>query len=196
MKQLLVLLMLLGVTSVARAAHPFHVCIGEMDWNADEKLWEVAIRIHPIDLMSAIKKNHGVEVHLEEGDEEHIAKYLESRLYLVAAGEETPTEFDQLAKERRSSFRFIGMEQDKAWMWIYAEMHPPEESDQLELVNSILIGDVLNQENTMQLRFGKNRMSLQFKSKKLIQSVPTELTSDEPRLQPAPKQVGEKTNSR
>jgi len=44
---------LMSPTNVS--AHPFHVCVGQMTWNAEAKHWEVSLRLHPQDLERSMK---------------------------------------------------------------------------------------------------------------------------------------------
>jgi len=37
-------------------AHPFHICVGQMRWNGEEKYWELSLRIHPQDLEQSMQR--------------------------------------------------------------------------------------------------------------------------------------------
>jgi hypothetical protein len=68
-------------------AHPFHLCVGQMKWNAAQKHWEVSIRLHPQDLeaamSSALQDASGRRVSTDDKDFPDLALgYLSRNLYL------------------------------------------------------------------------------------------------------------------
>ena len=58
--------LLLGISSVAFASHPFHVATAETKWNLETGRLEVSIRCHPIDLETALGKIAGKKVDLDK----------------------------------------------------------------------------------------------------------------------------------
>ncbi|MFO0939394.1 MAG: DUF6702 family protein [Pirellulales bacterium] len=70
-----------GLTSTCSAGHPYHTSSAELDWNADSKRWEVALRIHGGDLELALARQFGKRVDIEsEQAQELMVDYLTTRL--------------------------------------------------------------------------------------------------------------------
>ncbi len=165
---------------VCCGAHPFHLCVGQMKWNADSKLWELSIRLHPQDLENALTKelfSDKPERRASIDDDNFPAvatKYLDHCFYL----RRTPIAMNRVefkavmesnqsndwvksvavsttkseASPVRSSLKWIGMEQERGWLWIHLELTPPameSETQKLWMVNRILIDSVERQENTV-----------------------------------------------
>lgn len=163
-------------------AHPFHLCVGQMKWNLQSNSWEVSLRLHPQDLERALsaersqeKPNERVSVD-DDGFSDLATKYLGTRFFVrrtphaVNAEEfkailqsETKT-----APELVSSIKWVGMEQERGWLWIHLELTQPSvqpELHKLWFVHRILLDTVERQENTIAIDPTRTeKYSLQFRS--------------------------------
>ena len=168
-------------------AHPFHLCVGQMKWNAEAKIWEVSLRLHPQDLENAISKERfpdqpGKKVSIDDEDFPEVAlEYLNRHFFLRStpqalnkeefkailrsqaarkANEETPKE--------QSNLKWIGKEAERGWLWIHLELTQPEidlERQKLWFVHRLLIDSVERQENTIAIDpTASKKFSLQFRS--------------------------------
>ncbi|MEQ1830860.1 MAG: DUF6702 family protein [Pirellula sp.] len=166
-------------------AHPFHLCVGQMKWNTASERWEVSLRLHPQDLESAMSSAlHGDQaskkVSTEDVDFPKLAtKYLEQFFYVrrsPAAMKLSEIEAilkvegqasEQEPKEDRSRLTWVGMEQERGWLWIHLEMQVPAVEplkQKLWMVNRLLVHHVERQENTMAIDPSRGaKYSLQFK---------------------------------
>ena len=157
-------------------AHPFHLCVGQMKWNNDSKSWEVSLRLHPQDLESAMTteiygNSAGKKVTTEDTDfPTMVTKFLNRHFFL----RRTPIAMksDELAailrgeanseivgngmpeeqRELRSQLTWVGMEQERGWLWLHFEMSQPQCDVQLQkfwLTHSVLLESVEKQENTI-----------------------------------------------
>lgn len=64
--------------------HPYHTSSAELDWNAESKRWEVALRIHAGDLELALTRQAGKKVDIEsEKAQSLIIDYLAARLQFL-----------------------------------------------------------------------------------------------------------------
>ncbi len=64
--------------------HPYHTSSAELDWNAESKRWEVALRIHAGDLELALTRQAGKKVDIEsEQSQRLIVDYLAARLQFL-----------------------------------------------------------------------------------------------------------------
>jgi hypothetical protein len=185
------LVMLLGMKVSARAgeaeeknAHPFHICIGEMEWNQETLSWEVSLRIHPDDLQRAVSRCAGERIELKLGEESQpqVMSYLQSHFYLrsgdegsnvrqldsqgnstqASQSEASRVEGSDSAHTHRSTLKWHGSEMEKGWMWIYLELTPPQAPGPLHLVHEVLLDDVEKQSNTMVILRGDKKQSLRF----------------------------------
>jgi hypothetical protein len=183
---------LLMVDKTVYAAHPFHLCVGQMKWNANSQKWEVSVRLHPQDLEKAInaesdQASDPKSISTEDDDFPTTSiAYIEKQLFLRAAPKAmTREELEAILKSesqdlvasdsiessnpihRRSKLNWVGMEQEKGWLWIHLEMTPPQHSsqqDRLWMKNGLLLEHVARQENTMSVEpFDSPKFSLQFK---------------------------------
>ena len=175
-------------------AHPFHICIGEMEWNAKNGTWEVSLRLHPADLQKAVSRQAGKQVNIAVGTEEQpeVMAYLQSHFYLVgqdpvvrdpadrtasepaANGSASP---DATADSEVSRLKWLGSEMEKGWIWLYVELTPPRSTPPrstppLDLVHDLLVDEVDGQSNTMVFLHGEQRKTLRFTKENRRRAVP------------------------
>jgi hypothetical protein len=153
---------LLGIFSIALAAsqahaHPFHLCSGEMEFNAKTNRWEVALKMHPSDIETALRKKTGkkVDVAAKEGSPE-LSAYLTKHFQLTRA---EPAKSDEQPK-----LEFVGVEIERGWLWVYFELPAPLGKGPVTLTHSVLLDEVEKQSNTILVRNKGNRASLHFSS--------------------------------
>lgn len=179
--------------SRAYAMHPFHVCIGQMQWNPSEKHWEVSLRMHPHDLEQALQAIHGKAVSQEQQDFQELAtNFLSHQFFLIPLPKSiTPAEANERIKQipltrpsieastntNLSQLQWIGMENERGWLWIHFELIPPpsmEPNEQLHLAHRIFLDRIEKQENSVAILFSRtDRSSLQFKKGQNVQAMPT-----------------------
>lgn len=194
----------LSGSSMAFFPHPFHVCIGQMEWN-DTDRWEVALRVHPQDLEKELSKVVGKSISIEDQQfPQLVTNFLNDQFFVLrlpvdlvqqevdqriseiskgalreagtSATDKTATEetSDVISREdpTRSRLKWIGMESERGWIWIYLEMYPPrlEATDRLRdwLVHQLFLETVERQENSVVIypqprTTSSRKYSLQFK---------------------------------
>lgn len=154
----LTMVLAIGCTSTA-FAHPFHLCSGEMEFNPKTKRWEVAMKMHPSDIETVIRKKSGkkIDVAAKEGSPE-LTDYLSKHFQLTS---------DEPAKgDAQQKLEFIGAEIDRGWLWVYFELPTPEGKGAVSLTHSVLLDEVEKQSNTILVRNKGKRASLHFTSEK------------------------------
>ena len=181
------LLLLIGFIGVpCSATHPFHICIGEMEWNEEAKHWEVALRLHPSDLQTAVRRVSGKQISLPEDGKSipELDAYLEDHFALIsieeskAVGEDDSRRSETLRRirkedpDRLSTLKFVGAEHQRGWTWVYLEMTPPKKQQTLWLIHRLLLEDVEGQTNTLVVRRGDQKQSLRFVVSEPIQKLP------------------------
>ena len=184
------------LTVAGSFVHPFHLCVGQMKWNAETKLWEVSLRLHPQDLEKALSaelksENGGSQIGVDDANFPEIAiKYLNAYFYAHRtplttkkqeflevmeslkkkswAAKDAAAASTEAANAERSSLKWIGMEQERGWLWMHFEMTAPSfdsEKEKLWFVNRILIDSTERQENTLAIDpVVTKKFSLQFRS--------------------------------
>ncbi len=176
-------------------AHPFHLCVGQMKWNVDANVWEVSLRLHPQDLETALsaelnnaKATQRVSVD-DQGFSDRATKYLGSHFFVRrtplamnrdefnailrsetkrVTGHDPTKHSGNLLDQESSTIKWIGMEQERGWLWIHFELTQPSvqpEHQKLWFVHRVLINTVERQENTIAIDPTRTeKYSLQFRS--------------------------------
>ena len=189
--------MLAGLLSSATVlAHPFHICVGQMTWNAEAKHWEVSLRLHPQDLERSMKawrtsslspnstpaeieaalKGCSVE---DREFEELVVTFLDSQFFLRRAPiamqkEELEKVVNSTKREAKdfSKLKWVGREQEKGWLWIHLEMQPPEADlavYRVWLCHQLFMEAVSRQENSVVVQPSKQiKYSLEYKKGNLL----------------------------
>ena len=185
---------LMSPTNVS--AHPFHVCVGQMTWNAEAKHWEVSLRLHPQDLERSMKvwrtsslspdstpaeveaAHKGCSVEDREF-EELVVTYLDSQFFLRRAPvamqqDELEKVLNATKREAKdfSKLKWVGREQEKGWLWIHLEMQPPEADlavYRVWLCHQLFMEAVSRQENSVVVQPSKQiKYSLEYKKGSLL----------------------------
>jgi len=183
-------LLLLGIINLSASmlyAHPFHLCVGQMKWNLDSRVWEVSLRLHPQDLETAMSENlfkqePSKRVSIDDdGFPDLATKYLGSDFFLRRTSLEMRNEefkawlrstskptSNEVLEPVESTLKWIGMERERGWLWIHFEMTQPSvevETEKLWFVHRLLLATVARQENTIAIDPTEvKKFSLQFRS--------------------------------
>jgi hypothetical protein len=173
-----------------------------MTWNSQTDRWEVSLRLHPQDLELAMTREAalanpslGQKFSVEDADfPTNATLYINQHLFLRRTALATNlTELTAIlqseAKEdpqagaaqksqpdtSRSQLKWIGMEQEKGWLWIHMEMESPEwnvEREKLWMVYELLLDHVPRQENTMAVDPVRHaKFSMQFKKDQRVREL-------------------------
>lgn len=177
----------------ANAFHPFHVCVGQMQFNPGSSRWEVSLRMHPRDLELALNDVTGKNVTREDPSfPDQVIDFLGNQFFLAyfpdsqdlkaihkGLSELAPArslDKAQVNLDRRSTIEWVGMESQRGWLWIHFEMTPPEKmasSGPMYLVHRIFIDRIDAQENSVAILHTRtDRGSLQFKKGELAKLFP------------------------
>ncbi len=178
------ILLVIGGANGTQAAHPFHVCVAQMEWNEENRLWEVSIRLHPQDLERVLSQSRGKPTSMEDPDfSKHVIPFLSKQFAIVDAPRsqtlaDVIAAMDSEESPSRSELRWVGMESERGWLWIHMEMIPlkddaitatPENGSWL--VHRIFLDTIDRQENSVRIIRGADRYSLQFQRGKEAQAM-------------------------
>lgn len=139
--------------SVAAEAHPFHVTIAEVEFNAEAGTLEMAIRIYnPGDLEQALSRREGERVNLEQTEkvDEMILDYLRDCLVI------TPPDGEP------AELAWVGKEVTVKTTWLYVEARLPDGPEGAGFTNRLLFEIEADQVNTMVFGRARDRVSLRF----------------------------------
>lgn len=136
-------------------AHPYHVSLAELEFNAASGRWEVALRLHPGDLDAALSHDQRRRVILERETPAAARRiaiaYLNKHFRLLAGDPPQP-----------SQLHWVGMQADPKFVWWYFELQPPPGAAPLRLENRVLMEIEPTQVNTVNLLGAPQVRSLQF----------------------------------
>jgi hypothetical protein len=175
MPGIVALFLALGLPPLARAVHPFHVCIAQMEWNSEQRCWEVSLRLHPQDLERALARENGAPVSIDDRDFQDKATPFLNRHFAILHAPESISSKDLLTAIERdeklfpqSELRWIGMEPERGWLWIHLELTPPSDRSTSGsgntpwLIHSIFLDTIDRQENSVRIIHRTKRYALQF----------------------------------
>ena len=141
--------------------HPFHVSICEAEWNAKSERFELAMRLDPRDLTTALSKMARRRVDLEaltpDAARELMIQYVNSRFKVS----------DDQAMA--AQWRWVGLENETKFVWVYLELQPRDNAKSLSLKNELLFEVAPSQLNTIVLKSGSVKQTLQFSRKQSSQ---------------------------
>ena len=140
------------------SAHPAHETHAEMQWNADSKTLEVALKIRGIDLEAALSRRAPDQKRIDLAKsaevDKRIAEYLAERFVFTSQSNAT------------GKLRFIGKEVDENTAWLYFECHCPGVTTVTgtSITNRILFDTLEGQINKAELKVGDASLFLSFSS--------------------------------
>ncbi len=199
------ILIFVALASVV-SAHPFHICVGQMRWNEEERYWELSLRLHPQDLEQSmqrwrlsqsreeLRKGRPVEALLagcrveDPAFESTAIEFLNQNFFLYFQDADKKIDQPQDSSvassqesDSKSKLVWVGKEYEKAWVWLHMELHPPLPSNsesRLYLCHKVLLGEIPEQENSVLVeQSGRQRFSLQFKGNEIAKPFEPEVRS-------------------
>jgi len=137
----------------ARAPHPWHTSLAQVELNEETLSLEVALRVDPLDLETALTHRAGERVDLDdEGVDEHIVAWLRAAFGL------------RLADGTRPPLEWVGKELFVSTAWLYFEIPLPADAETTgaTLTDRLFLELRDTQRNTVNYRRGRQKASLAF----------------------------------
>ena len=132
--------------------HPFHESLAEAYWNPEIRKLEVVVRIHPEDLETAVRRQKGQSIQLEDREAEaEVERYLR-RTFRIRSRDQRPVEFE-----------WVGLEINVRSAWVYFEVPLVGRLEGTVIINELL-NHVPHQTNTVSIRDRERQASLKFTS--------------------------------
>lgn len=127
-------------------AHPYHVSLAELEFNRKDHSLEVALKVLPCDIESAISQQVGRQIRLETYSKlsEEIIKYLKAHFKVKTK-----------AGLSLRSYTWIGQQLSVKEMWLFFEISVPKgckNLDGFEFENTLLFNVSRNQVNTVNVK--------------------------------------------
>ena len=110
-------------------AHRFHHSLGEVEVNSERKVLEIALKVIPEDLETALQEQVGKRINLEKskGIDAEITRYLASKLQFVGTDQQS------------LKLVWVGKEVTHKAAWLYVEV-PYKSPQTVEIQNTLLDG--------------------------------------------------------
>lgn len=143
---------LLSLGATAALAHPFHVSLAEAEYNAKDRMLEVALRVHPSDLEEALRRQAGRRIVLEKETESvpQIQNWLRQSLVFKSSSGKV------------AEIRWVGQEVSVQEAWLYFEVPLPQGLENVEITNRIFFDLLPDQVNTINIRDGQRKLTRHF----------------------------------
>lgn len=131
--------------------HPFHVSVVEIEHNAADKTLEISCKIFTDDFENALAKNYKAKVDLinppnKAAMDTLIKKYILSHLSIRANGKPVV-------------LTYLGFENEKEAAYGYIEVQNISSVSKLEITNTLMHDEFIDQVNIMHVKVGGNRKS-------------------------------------
>lgn len=114
---------------MALLLHPVHESLAEGQWNEDRTALQVSLRLSPRDLDEVLSKRQNRAIRLEKetpaDTEKLLGDYLVDRFFLDSSPAADNLENPAASDARRKRFRWVGVEREVRFVWVYFEIEPP-----------------------------------------------------------------------
>ncbi len=150
------------------SAHRYHTSLTRLDFNAQEKIFEISIRLFTHDLTQFLEQKTGKRIDLEKtpGIDQMIFNYVNENFVLKNRKEET------------KKLKFIGKELDIDAVLIYLETSSEDSPKNFTLQNTLFFESFPEQVNLVIANYEGKKADLLFKvgdkSKEIVENKPPE----------------------
>lgn len=137
----------------ASSAHRFHTSLARVDYNSEQKIYEISIQLFTHDLTPLLERKSGKRIELDKSAEADklIFDYLNGNFIL--------TDKNGAAK----TLKWVGKESDVDTVWVYLEAQATENLEGYSLKNTIFFESFPEQSNIVVCRYDGKKADLMFK---------------------------------
>lgn len=165
-----------GLLLASLVVHPFHVSYAEAQWNSDGTRLQVALRVSPLDLDNALSNVSGRRVLLEKESKEKkrelVEAYLRDVIFLADQKAAGRSRDQAVLEKRRDRFRWVGLEDELRYVWVYFELEIPADADSVWLSNRVFFETEQAQINTLQLMKTDPAVALRTTREEPVKKIP------------------------
>jgi len=153
-------LLLIGLGG-SRPAHDFHASVTQMQYDPNEKTFEISVRVFTDDLEKVLSQESGTPVRLGPGSKSDaiIEKYIRSHFAYV-----TP-------QKQSKVVNYVGHEVEADANWIYLEMPYPEPFRGGLLKQSVFTEVFDDQVNMVNIKYQGQKKTFVFRKNQPVQDV-------------------------
>ena len=151
-------------------AHRFHTSLTRIDFNKNQKLYEISIQLFTHDLIPVLEKRGGKRVELEKSADADklIFDYINKNFQLTDT------------KGEVKNLKWIGKETSIDTVWVYLEIEATENLENYKLRNTLFFETFPEQTNLVVCRYDGKKADLMFKvGDKIKEIVENKLTNEE-----------------
>lgn len=133
-------------------AHTYHTSLTRIDYNAEQKIYEITIQLFTHDLIPLLEKRAGKNIDLDKKDQDsNILGYLSQNFVLTND------------KGESKKLNWVGKEIDTDTVWVYVETPATEGLENYQLQNTIFFESFPEQTNLVVCRYEGKKADLLFK---------------------------------
>jgi len=161
-KILTVIFVFASTTNVSAAEfHRYHTSLTRIDYNAEQKIFEISIQLFTHDLTPLLERKSGKRIELDKSPEVDriIHDYLNKNFILS----------DKQGAIK--NLKWVGKEADVDSVWIYLETASAENLENYKLKNTIFFESFPEQTNLVICRYNGKKVDLMFKIGDVIKEV-------------------------
>ena len=134
-------------------AHTFHTSLTRIDYNAEQKIYEITIQLFTHDLVPLLEKTSGKRVDLDKSDaDKSILDYLNKNFILI----------DKTGEAKK--LKWVGKEAETDTVWLFLETPAAESPENYQLQNTIFFESFPEQTNLVICRYEGKKADLMFKA--------------------------------
>ncbi len=135
------------------SAHRFHTSLTRIDYNSEQKLFEISIRLFTHDFVPILEEKSGKRIDLEKtlDVDKFILEYLNENFVLTDK------------KGEKKKLKWVGKELDVDSVQIYLETSSNENLENYKLKNTIFFESFPEQTNLVVCRYDGKKADLMFK---------------------------------
>ena len=137
----------------AAAAHKFYTSLARVEYNAEAKTVEVALRVFADDLELALTRRSGRRVYLDRTKDAAELTLTYLRETFEISGRDG----------RKAELRWVGMEAQTDIVWLYFEAPLPEGLAGATLRDRVLLELFRTQVNLVNIKYGDKQLDLVFR---------------------------------
>ncbi len=139
--------------------HEYHVSVTQMQYNAQQKMFEVSVRVFTDDLEKGLSLDNGSRRFIVKDNDQNnpfIERYILKHFTLSAS-------------QKKAEIKYLGKEEEADATWIYLEIPFQGTLENWKLQNSILMETFDDQVNMFNLKSASETRTLLFKKGKSVQ---------------------------
>ncbi len=133
--------------------HKYHTSLTRIDYNKQENLLEITMKVFAHDLFPTLEKRHGKKIDLEHTKDidKILADYINEKFTIKTKSGENKT------------LKFLGKEHETDVIYLYSEVSFEGDLEGAEIKNSLFFESFDEQVNLLTIRYGEKKSDLVFK---------------------------------